>query len=65
MNNFLKQVIEETFKSKKQQRLFYAKAGDENTPKKERKKWGKWAKEFSDKNDFKHLRVFCHKNLAI
>ena len=55
MNNFLKQVIEETFKSKKQQRLFYAKAGDENTPKKERKKWGKWAKEFSDKTDFKHL----------
>jgi hypothetical protein len=55
MNNFIKQVIEEKFASKKQQRYFYAKASDESLPKKERKKWSKWAKEFSDKTDFKNL----------
>lgn len=55
MNNFLKHVIEETFASKKQQRFFYAKAEDKSEPKKERKKWGKMAKEFSDKTDFEHL----------
>jgi hypothetical protein len=55
MNNFIKQVIEEKFASKKQQRYFYAKASDESLPKKERKKWSKWAKEFSDKTDFKDL----------
>jgi hypothetical protein len=55
MNNFLKGIIEETFKSKKQQRLFYAKANDKSTPKKERKKWGKWASEFSSKTDFEKI----------
>ena len=47
MNNFIKQVIEEKFASKAQQRFFYAKAkGGKN------KKWSKWAKEFSDKTDY-------------
>jgi hypothetical protein len=55
MNKFIKEVIEETFKSKKQQKYFYAKAGDTSLPKKERKKWSKWSKEFSDKTDFEKL----------
>jgi hypothetical protein len=55
MNNFIKQVIEEKFVSKKQQRLFYAKASDKSTPKKERKKWSKWAKEFSSETDFEKI----------
>jgi hypothetical protein len=55
MNEFIKQVIEERFASKKQARYFYAKAGDKSLPKKERKKWSKWAKEFSDKTDFEEL----------
>jgi hypothetical protein len=48
MNKFIKQVIEEKFASKAQQRLFFAKA-------KKSKKWSKWAKEFADKTDFKKL----------
>ncbi len=55
MNNFIKQVIEEKFASKKQQRYFYAKSSDKSISKKERKKWGKWAKEFSDKTDFEKI----------
>jgi len=55
MNNFIKQIIEEKFVSKAQQKFFYAKAGDKSTSPKERKKWGKMAHEFSDKTDFKHL----------
>jgi hypothetical protein len=55
MNNFIKQVIEEKFVSKKQQKYFYAKASDKSLPKKERKKWSKWSKEFSDKTDFEKL----------
>lgn len=55
MNNFIKQVIEEKFASKKQQRYFYAKASDPSLSKKERKKWSKWAKEFSGDTDFKNL----------
>ena len=55
MDKYIKNIIEETFKSKKQQRYFYAKAGDTDLPKKERKKWKKWSKEFSDKTDFKSL----------
>lgn len=55
MNNFIKNIIEEEFKSKSQQKYFYAKANDKNLPKKERNKWGKWAKEFSSKTDFKKL----------
>ena len=49
MNNFIKQVIEEKFASKAQQRYFYAQAGKGG---KKGKKWSKWAKEFSDKTDF-------------
>lgn len=49
MNNFIKQVIEEKFASKAQQRFFYAQAGKGG---KKGKKWSKWAKEFSDKTDF-------------
>ena len=52
MNNFIKQVIEETFKSKAQQRFFYAQAGKGG---KKGKKWGKWAKEFSDKTDYNKI----------
>jgi hypothetical protein len=55
MNNFIKSVIEEKFVTKKQQRFFYAKSSDPSLPKKERKKWGKWAKEFSADTDFENL----------
>ena len=55
MNQFLKQVIEEKFVSKKQQRFFYAKANEKGASKKEKKKWSKWAKEFSDKTDFEKI----------
>jgi hypothetical protein len=37
MNNFIKQVIEEKFASKAQQRFFYAKANEKGKPKKEKK----------------------------
>lgn len=49
MNQFIKQVIEEKFASKAQQRFFYAQAGKKG---KKGKKWSKWAKEYSDKTDF-------------
>lgn len=52
MNNFIKQVIEEKFASKAQQRFFYAQAGKGG---KKGKKWSKWAKEFSDDTDFKKI----------
>lgn len=52
MNNFIKQVIEEKFASKKQQRFFYAQAGKGG---KKGKKWAKWAKEFSADTDFENL----------
>lgn len=52
MNNFIKQVIEEKFASKAQQRFFYAKANEKGSSKNEKKKWGKWAKEFSDKTNY-------------
>lgn len=52
MNNFIKDVIEETFASKKQQRFFYSQASKGG---KKGKKWGKWAKEFSSKTDFENL----------
>lgn len=55
MNNFIKQVIEEKFASKAQQRFFYAKANEKGASKKEKKKWGKWAKEFSDKTDYEKI----------
>jgi hypothetical protein len=52
MNNFIKQVIEEKFASKAQQRYFYAQAGKGG---KKGKKWAKWAKEFSDKTDYEKI----------
>ena len=55
MDNFIKQIIEERFESKKQQRYFYAKANDKTLSKKERLKWVKMAKEFSEKTNFKKL----------
>lgn len=55
MNNFIKQVIEEKFASKSQQRFFYAKANEKGLSKKEKSKWSKWAKEFSDDTDFKKI----------
>jgi hypothetical protein len=55
MNQFIKQVIEETFTSKKQQRYFFSKANDKSLSKKERQKWSKMAKEFSDKTNYKKI----------
>ena len=55
MDKYVKNIIEETFASKKQQRYFYAKANDKSIPKKERKKWSKWAKEYSDDTDFEKI----------
>ncbi len=52
MNNFIKQVIEEKFASKAQQRFFYAQAGKGG---KKGIKWAKWAKEFSADTDFKKI----------
>lgn len=52
MNNFIKQVIEEKFASKAQQRFFYAQAGKGG---KKGKKWSKWAKEFSDKTNYDEI----------
>jgi len=50
MNNFIKQVIEEKFASKAQQRFFFAKSnGGKN------KKWSKWAKESSDDTDYSKI----------
>lgn len=50
MNNFIKQIIEEKFASKAQQRFFFAKSnGGKN------KKWSKWAKEFSDDTDYEKI----------
>ena len=36
MDKYVKNIIEETFASKKQQRYFYAKANDKSIPKKEK-----------------------------
>jgi hypothetical protein len=52
MNNFIKQIIEEKFASKAQQKFFYAQAGKGG---KKGKKWSKWAKEFSKDTDFKKI----------
>jgi len=65
MDNFVKQIIEETFASKKQQRYFYAKANDPKLPSKERKKWKRWAKEYSDKTDFDKLPEKADEELDI
>jgi hypothetical protein len=45
--------LQESFKSKKQQKYFFAKCGDGKT--KEQKKWCKMAEEFADKTNFKKL----------
>jgi len=55
MDKYVKNIIEETFASKKQQKYFYAKANDKSLSKKERNKWSKWAKEFSSKTDFEEI----------
>lgn len=55
MNDFIKQVIEEKFASKAQQRYFYAKANEKGAPKKEKKKWKKWASEFSSDTNFEKI----------
>lgn len=55
MTNSLKHIISEKFKSKKQQKYFYAQCNDDKLSKKERKKWCKMAKEFSDKTNFKKI----------
>jgi hypothetical protein len=46
--------ISEKFESKAQQKLFWAKCNNSRTEK-TKKKWCKWAKEFSDKTDFSNL----------
>jgi|694.fasta_scaffold26100_11 hypothetical protein len=55
MDKYVKNIIEEKFTSKSQQRFFFAKAGDKDLSKKERKKWGKLAKEFSDDTNYDKL----------
>ena len=61
MNNFIKQVIEEKFTSKKQQGFFYAKANDESLTKKERAKWKKMADEMSKDTDFEKIPEVAEK----
>ncbi len=55
MNNFIKQIIEEKFVSKKQQRKFYAQSQNKDLSKSERLKWKKMADEFSSKTNFDKL----------
>lgn len=55
MNNFIKQIIEEKFTSKAQQRFFFAKANEKGASKEEKKKWSKMANEFSKETDFKKI----------
>jgi hypothetical protein len=55
MNDFIKEVIDETFRSKRQQRYFYAKADDETSSEYKRDKWKNMADEFSSKTDFDKL----------
>ena len=55
MDQYIKRVIEETFRSKRQQRYFYAKAGDRSLSRSERSKWNNMADEFSSKTDFDKL----------
>ena len=55
MEQYIKRVIEETFRSKRQQRYFYAKAGNRSLSRSERSKWNNMADEFSSKTDFDKL----------
>ena len=55
MDKYIKNIIEEKFTSKSQQRFFFAKAGDKDSSKKERQKWSNLAKEFSDKTDYEKI----------
>jgi len=50
-----KDVMNEEFASKAQQRYFYSKAGDKSLSGDERSKWKKWAKEFSDDTNFNKI----------
>jgi hypothetical protein len=52
MNNFIKQIIEEKFVSKRQQRKFYAQSQNKDLSKSERLKWKEMADEFSSKTNF-------------
>lgn len=63
MNNFIKQVIEEKFASKAQQKYFYAKANEKGASKKEKKKWSKWADEFSKKTDYNKIPEKVEKDI--
>lgn len=63
MNNFIKQVIEEKFASKAQQKFFYAKANEKGASKKEKKKWSKWANEFSKKTDYNKIPEKVEKDI--
>lgn len=63
MDNLIKNIIEEAFASKKQQRYFYAKSQDKSSSPKERKKWKKMAKEFSSKTDFDKLPEKAKKDI--
>lgn len=55
MDKNIEMIIDEAFKSKAQQKYFYAKVSDKSLTPKERKKWEKMASEFSDETDFKKL----------
>lgn len=55
MDILIKNIIEEKFVSKAQQKYFYAKANDKTLSSKERKKWKQMASEFSEKTNFKKL----------
>lgn len=55
MNIILEDILIEKFISKAQQKFFFSKINDKTLTNKERKKWKTWAKEFSDKTNFKKL----------
>jgi hypothetical protein len=55
MNKIIENIVNESFKSKAQQRLFYANANDDKKSTKEKRKWKKLATEFSKKTDYKEI----------
>jgi hypothetical protein len=55
MDYNIKKLIEEEFKSKKQQKYFYAKSQDKTLSEKERERWAKMAREFSKETNYKEL----------